>query len=136
MKNLVVTLLLGLMVFGSDQYTGGTTAAVTLVGGVIKTSHGDNVQKKYKRKDCPVCKGQGWYISGDKITKVNCGYCEEDKKAQPAPVIAAPAYEAPKVSIVTECETGVCPTPSSKAPIQNSVPYRSTTPPRRILRRW
>jgi hypothetical protein len=24
-----------------------------------------------------VCKGKGWYISGDGIKKVDCGYCEE-----------------------------------------------------------
>lgn len=61
----------------SYSYNGSTTAAVTLVGGVISAKHQiDN--KKYKRKDCPVCKGKGWYISGDDIQKVPCGYCEPE----------------------------------------------------------
>lgn len=50
-------------------------AGVTIIGGIIKTQN-DNTNKKYKRKDCPVCKGKGWYISGDGIKKVDCGYCE------------------------------------------------------------
>lgn len=54
-------------------------AAVTMAGGIIKAQHGDGVTKKYNRKDCPVCEGKGWYISGDKISKVDCGYCEPEK---------------------------------------------------------
>lgn len=53
------------------------TAAVCLVGGTIKARQHETV-KKYKRKDCPVCKGKGWYISGDGIAKVDCGYCEPE----------------------------------------------------------
>lgn len=64
-------------IFGSSKYTGSTTAAIVLSGGIIKTQH-TNIEKKYKRKDCPVCEGKGWYISGDKITKVDCGYCEPE----------------------------------------------------------
>jgi hypothetical protein len=56
-------------------------AAVTMAGGIIKAQHGDGVTKKYPRKDCPVCKGKGWYISGDKISKVDCGYCEPEKSS-------------------------------------------------------
>ena len=58
----------------SHQYS--TTAAVTLTGGVIKASQQDAIIEKYKRKDCPVCKGKGWYLSGDGIAKINCQYCE------------------------------------------------------------
>lgn len=64
-------------VFGVS-YSGSTTAAVNLAAGIIKAQHVDIV-KKYKRSECPVCKGKGWYISGDDISKVPCGYCEPDK---------------------------------------------------------
>ena len=56
-------------------------ASVTMAGGIIKAQHGDGIVKKYNRKDCPVCEGKGWYISGDKISKVDCGYCEQEKSA-------------------------------------------------------
>ncbi len=51
-----------------------TTAIVTLVGAKIAAQK--DIVKKYKRKDCPVCKGKGWYISGDGIAKISCQYCE------------------------------------------------------------
>lgn len=53
-----------------------STSVVTLVGAHIKAKDVP-VVSKYKRADCPVCKGKGWYISGDGIEKVECGYCEE-----------------------------------------------------------
>lgn len=70
-------------------------ASVVVAGGIVKAQHVDNV-KKYKRKDCPICLGKGYYISGDKITKVPCGYCIPDTK-QPEPT--APAYSKPKVVV-------------------------------------
>lgn len=73
--------LIGIMLTNvhAPSYLGSTTAAVVLSGGIIAARH-VNVDKKYKRKDCPVCKGKGWYMSGDSITKVPCGYCEPDKQ--------------------------------------------------------
>lgn len=53
-----------------------TTSIVTMVGAVIK-SRETPIVAKYKRASCPVCKGTGWYWSGDGIKKVDCGYCEE-----------------------------------------------------------
>lgn len=76
--NKIVALILMTMVFTSSDYSGSTLAPVTLAGAVIKSKHVDHNTKKYKRKDCPVCKGKGWYISGDGIQKVECGYCESD----------------------------------------------------------
>lgn len=73
---LICSISLGL--FGVSNYNGSTTAIVNLVGGIIKTQHIEII-KKYKRSECPVCKGKGYYISGDDITKVPCGYCEPDK---------------------------------------------------------
>lgn len=79
MNKIFIPLMAIWLIFGSTQYSGTTTAPVTIAGGIIKAKSVDNV-KKYKRKDCPVCEGKGWYISGDKITKVPCGYCEEEKE--------------------------------------------------------
>ena len=62
-----------------QHYYGSTTAAVTLAGGIIKAKHIQETSVKYKRKDCPVCKGKGWYMSGDGILKIDCTYCELDK---------------------------------------------------------
>jgi hypothetical protein len=60
-----------------------TMSGVCLTAGVISSENPDTETKKYKRKDCPVCKGKGWYISGDGIAKVDCGYCEpEDGESQ------------------------------------------------------
>lgn len=81
MNKVIFSLLFAsITVFTSHDYVGSTTASVTLAGGIIKAKQVDPSNKKYKRKDCPVCKGKGWYISGDKITKVECGYCEPETK--------------------------------------------------------
>jgi hypothetical protein len=80
-KFVCLCLLSSTIAFGAYGYNGSTTSAVTLVGGIIKAQHME-VTKKYNRKDCPVCKGKGWYISGDGIQKVDCGYCEPTKEAK------------------------------------------------------
>lgn len=81
MKSIISLILISSIgMFGSYSYYGSTTAAVVLAGGIIKAKQGDFVHKKYKRQNCPVCKGKGWYISGDKISKVDCGYCEPESK--------------------------------------------------------
>ena len=78
-NNCFCILLASIFIFaGNYGYQGSTTAVVTLVGGIIKAKHVVEVEKKYKRSKCPVCKGKGWYISGDNISKVPCGYCEPD----------------------------------------------------------
>jgi hypothetical protein len=80
MIKLFLPILLGsIVLFSNMPYSGSTLATVTLAGGIIKAKNLENPTKKYKRKDCPVCKGKGWYISGDGIKKVDCGYCEEEK---------------------------------------------------------
>ncbi len=83
--NKIILCLLGLSVFySSDTVTSPapTKAAVVIAGSIVAQNH-DNENKKYKRKDCPVCKGKGWYISGDSIKKVDCGYCEPEKTDPP-----------------------------------------------------
>jgi hypothetical protein len=82
MNKFICLSLVGIILtnFNTTPYVGSTTAAVVLSGGIIAAQH-VNIEKKYKRKDCPVCKGKGWYLSGDSISKVPCGYCEPDKQA-------------------------------------------------------
>lgn len=76
MKTLSSFLLIG-AILATSSMNYSTTAAVALVGAKISVSQKANVPtKKYKRKDCPVCKGNGWYLSGDGIAKINCQYCE------------------------------------------------------------
>jgi hypothetical protein len=78
MSKLLLPLLLGSVVlFSNSPYSGSTLGPVNLAAGIIKSQQ-TNTVKKYKRKDCPVCKGKGWYISGDGIKKVDCGYCEPE----------------------------------------------------------
>ena len=86
--------------FFQGTYYGSTTAPVTLAGGIIKSKHKDDVVVKYKRKDCPVCKGKGWYMSGDNIKKIECNYCEAEKGS------SIPAPPAPSKQ---NCPDGVCP---------------------------
>lgn len=101
-KLLILTLAFSMLgYYGANKYNGSTKASVILAGGVIKAQNTE-ISKKYKRKDCPVCKGTGWYISGDKITKVNCGYCEAEKAA---PI----AHTQP-----LQCTSGTCRIPNSK----------------------
>jgi len=83
MNKIFATLLISSVFLSADYgYNGSTTAAVTLIGGIIKTKHMDK-EKKYPRKQCPVCKGSGKYLSGDGIKMVDCGYCEPETKDIP-----------------------------------------------------
>ena len=68
------------VIFGSSNYNGSTLAPVVLAGAILQSKNVVDI-KKYKRKDCPVCEGRGWYMSGDGIKKVDCGYCEPDTKS-------------------------------------------------------
>ena len=81
MNKILMPLLLVVSVFASSSYQGDTTAAVALVGGIIKAKS-VVIDKKYPRKDCPVCKGTGKYLSGDGIKMVDCGYCDPNIKSQ------------------------------------------------------
>lgn len=68
-------------------------AAVTLAGGILKNKSSDTETKKYPRKDCPVCKGNGWYMSGDNIKKIECQYCEPNKEEPPTEPEPEPEQE-------------------------------------------
>lgn len=76
-KIICVGLLAAVATVSTFKYS--TVSVVTIAGAIIK-ANSVTVIEKYKRKDCPVCKGKGWYISGDGIKKVDCGYCEPEKK--------------------------------------------------------
>jgi hypothetical protein len=53
-----------------------------MAGAIIKSRWSEK-EKKYPRSECPVCKGKGWYMSGDGISKVDCGYCEPEISLKP-----------------------------------------------------
>ena len=79
---LFITILAGTLLFGnvnildhSNSQNISSIAVVTLVGGKILSGQNE-IKEKHKREDCPVCKGKGWYISGDGIEKIECQYCE------------------------------------------------------------
>jgi hypothetical protein len=100
MSKILSLVLIGSLLLASNYtYNGSTTAVVTLAGAVIKAKHIDK-EKKYPRKDCPVCKGTGKYLSGDGIKMVDCGYCEAETKDAPL----APAKNK-------ECDTQNCKPP-------------------------
>ena len=82
MNNISIILLLTAPLFfvePREKYNGSSTAPVILAGSIVK-NFGNEPVKKYSRKNCPVCKGTGKYLSGDQIKTVDCGYCEIDKK--------------------------------------------------------
>lgn len=94
--------------FSQTGYYGSTTAPVIMAGGIIKSKHSDDTTVKYKRKDCPVCKGKGWYMSGDGIKKIDCNYCEPDQGSGSisiGPIISiTPAPKPP----APNCSNGTC----------------------------
>lgn len=73
---ITLPILFGYQGVDSDAKNYSTTSVVTIIGGTILAQHTETVEK-YKRKDCPVCEGKGWYMSGDGIKKIACQYCEE-----------------------------------------------------------
>ena len=86
MNKLFIGLFCVALIFTQSSYYGSTTAPVTLAGGIIKAKHVQDSVSKYKRKDCPVCKGKGWYMSGDNIKKIDCQYCEDTGKEISKPI--------------------------------------------------
>lgn len=130
-KALALFLVLSLATAG-EHYKGSTTAPVVIAGAIIQATHEPDTFKKYRRKECPVCKGTGKYLSGDGINMNDCGYCEPEKSAyveaveevkKPAPITITPpakpavksSQNAPKV-IVSEPVT-ILPCPTCKPPV-------------------
>ena len=73
---IILGLVFGVFSTSVHKHQCSTKAIVTLVGSTILSQNADNTIVKYKREDCPVCKGKGWYMSGDGIAKIQCQYCE------------------------------------------------------------
>lgn len=107
-KSVINFLAISFLIFQTPYY-GSTTAPVVIAGGVIKAQNSNDVVTKYKRKDCPVCKGKGWYMSGDNIKKIDCTYCEPDKGSITIGKIISitPAPTPPR----KDCLDGKCPLP-------------------------
>jgi hypothetical protein len=82
---LALLLLPSIIIYTSTNYGGGSLAPVILAGSIVK-HQGSDIIKKYRRKDCPVCKGTGKYLSGDGIKMVDCGYCEPEKTVTHPPI--------------------------------------------------
>jgi hypothetical protein len=82
MNKIIVTLLCLVTAYTSLTYDGGTLAPTIIAGAIVKSS-GTEINKKYPRRSCPVCKGTGKYLSGDGIKMVDCGYCEPEKSEPP-----------------------------------------------------
>lgn len=130
MKFVPVILLCSIVLFGYG-YEGSTTSAVTLVGGIIKSTHIEPSDTKYKRKNCPVCKGTGQYLSGDGIKMVDCGYCEEEKpkkQSAPSPVQTKEVIHPPIILHQAPYCTG------PECQIKPSYPASPSTHKRRFLR--
>lgn len=112
MNKLILATLIFTTVVTVEKYDYSTKAAVSLGGGII-AAQSVNINKKYKRKDCPICKGKGWYISGDGIKKTDCGYCEPENSAiivqEPKSILVPP-----KTNSKPSCTTENCPTPQGK----------------------
>ena len=116
MNKLFVGLFCISLLFTQYHYYGSTTGPVTLAGGIIKAKHVQEVIQKYKRKDCPVCKGKGWYMSGDGILKIYCTYCEEDKGSISIGPIKSVTPKVPAIKVYStpaNCPDGNCPLPKT-----------------------
>lgn len=82
--------------YASQDYT--TTASAFIVHeGIVNPSKGgggEEVVVKYKRSECPECKGKGVIVQGDGHS-ATCPHCEPDKKEEP-PLVK-------EVTIVAQC---------------------------------
>lgn len=116
MNKLSIALLCIGFLFTQYNYYGSTTAPVVIAGSIIKAKHVAEGTKKYNRKDCPVCVGKGWYMSGDGIKKIDCTYCEPEK-SNPGVISIGPIQSitpAPPPPSKNNCPNGVCPLPKQR----------------------
>ncbi len=97
------------LLFTQSHYYGSTTAPVVIAGGIIKAKTVQENTQKYKRKDCPVCKGKGWYMSGDGIKKIDCTYCEPDDGIRISIGPIKSITPAPLAPSKPNCVNGKCP---------------------------
>jgi len=90
------------LAFSSISYDVSTKAGVVLAGGIIKARNIQQEEKKPLRKDCPVCKGTGKVVSGDKLNTTECQYCIPPNKK----IGASPE----------NCASGTCSVPNAQPP--------------------
>jgi len=66
--------------YTSQDYTTAASAFI-IHEGIVNPSKGGGgeVSTKYKRSECPECKGSGVLVSGDGLHRQTCPYCEVDK---------------------------------------------------------
>lgn len=129
-KALALFLVLSFAAAG-EHYKGSTTAPVVIAGAVIQATHEPDNFKKYPRKECPVCKGTGKYLSGDGISMNDCGYCEPEKSAyieaveevkKPTPITITPppkpiTKSAPAQKVIVSEPITILPCPTCKPPV-------------------
>lgn len=77
-----ILLLSAALIYGSIGVTDVSTMSSVCLTGAVLQSQKQTVVDKYPRKNCPVCKGRGWYMSGDDLEKIECRYCEPDDTDQ------------------------------------------------------
>lgn len=86
--------------------------ALTLDGSTDSTP---NPAKKYRRSECPECKGKGYIMSGDGLFKQNCPYCvpdSEDIKGKNVGLSYCNRRDCP-------CEDCICPPNKCKCKVKN-----------------
>jgi hypothetical protein len=132
MKNklLKIALILILCITSVNAYGIGSTAAVIVAGAKIKSRKID-IEKKYPRSKCPICKGKGIIKSGDTIVVVDieCPYCVPDNKSGDLPQEEAlehpPIILSPQKESEDQCKEGKCPIkPAPSKPAKPTTIYR------------
>jgi hypothetical protein len=114
-KIIQIALILIFCITSINVYGIGSTAAVIVAGAKIKSRKID-IEKKYPRSKCPICKGTGKVKEGDGVVEVEaeCPYCEPDKKSgdttpekamEHTPIILSPNTKEPE----DKCQEGKCP---------------------------
>lgn len=78
-----ILLLSAALIYASVGITNVSTMSSVCLTGAILQSQKEVQVEKYQRKNCPVCKGKGWYMSGDNIKKIECQYCEPENNTNP-----------------------------------------------------
>lgn len=101
MYKALITLGIISITFSSISYNVSTKSGVILAGAIIKARHIEQEEKKPFRKDCPICKGTGKIVSGDKLNITECQYCiPPEKKTGASP---------------ENCTSGTCVVPNSQS---------------------
>ena len=133
MKNKIVQIALILIfcITAVNAYGIGSTAAVIVAGAKIKSRKID-IEKKYPRSKCPICKGTGKVKEGDGTVEVEaeCPHCVPDKRAGDLP-LEEDSLIHPPTNLSPDCKEGKCPIKPESKP----APKSQQSPPTIIYRR-